>query len=477
MICTRDVIAATVAAICLSTVAVPQTPAGSGDPEASQVSAVTKWLGAHAVPLKPFDDAATTSDVQSMVKALQAVRVVGLGEASHGTREFFQFKSRMIRFLVEKMGYKAVTIEASLPACLNIDDYVVYGKGDAAKALISQGFAQLDTEEELSLIEWLHQYNSRLPEAKRVRFFGIDMQGGYEYAIDSLTAYLKKVAPDQLAGADEALAAFRGPAGKPAPIDTISAEAKQKAKERLDALASLFAAGREKFVKQSTRWEYGLAALQLRVLQQGAEFRITMSKSKEMSDRLLAVGMRDKFMAENVETEAELLGPGARIIVSGHNGHVQTGPWGAGLPALPGAHITAMGEFLRKQYGRRYYVIGTDFDHGSFQALGRTDAGKFELQEFTLSSAPQGSLPWYLHQAAEAKKIDAFLIDLRTAPHNGPVGAWLLAEMPMSILTGAFSRTTTREQAMAPVAPGGYFDALAFVDHTTRAQPIANIPE
>jgi erythromycin esterase-like protein len=46
----------------------------------------------------------------------------------------------------------------------------------------------------------------------------------------------------------------------------------------------------------------------------------------------------------------------------------------------------------------------------------------------------------------------------------------------MSILTGAFSRSTTREQAMGPVVPGRYFDALAFVDETTRARPIPNIP-
>lgn len=454
-----------------------QEPPKGNPLDPAQSREVIQWLAAHALRLEPLEKAGTFPDLEPLQKLLSGVRVVGLGEASHGTHEFFEFKNRMIRFLVERLGYRLITIEASLPACMNIDNYVMYGQGDARAALISQGFVQLDTEEELSIIEWLRRFNSRLPEAQRVRFLGMDMQGGYSYAIESVTAYLKKVASDGVPSAEEAFAPFRSAPGRAAPIDTQNLEEKQQAKSRLDSLAAFLAANRERLVRESTEWEYGIAALQVRVLQQGTEFKIAGSKGKEMTDRFAAIGLRDRFMAENIEAEANLLGPRVHTIVSGHNGHIQTGPWGAGMPALPGAHITAMGEFLRKKYGDSYFAIGTEFDLGSFQALGRTEAGKFALEEFPMSAAPEGSLPWYLHQAASAKKMDAFIVPLRPAPKDQIVERWLSTEMLMSVLTGAFSRSTMREQAMAPVAPGKYFDALAFVDRTTRARPLKDLPE
>src|SRR5690606_10323372 len=133
-------------------------------------------------------------DLQPLKDVLKDVRVVGLGEATHGSREFFQMKHRLTEFLVREMGFTAFLLEASYAACLNIDAYVMRGEGDRAAALASQGFWTWDTEEVTDLIEWMRAYNEQQPDEKKVRFLGYDVQRVNE-GITFLRDYLGKVAP------------------------------------------------------------------------------------------------------------------------------------------------------------------------------------------------------------------------------------------------------------------------------------------
>lgn len=437
--------------------------------ETKQVEAVRSWLAKHAVPMKNLEGNSNLDDLLPLEKILKNVRVVGLGEATHGTREFFQAKNRVIEFLVTRMGFNIVSIEASAPACMNINDYVVEGEGDPAKALASQGFSQLDTEDELALLEWLRRHNRALPEARRVRFVGFDMQGGYQYAINAILELLRKGAPDQIAAASQALAALKEQSDRPMPIASESPEDKARDASRLEAMYSFLSANREKLIRETSRWDYDAALLDARVLVEGAQFQIAMAKRKEKAALFAAVGLRDVYMAENIGIELKMMGPGARIIASGHNGHIQAGPWGAGIPGMPGARIPAMGEFLRKTYGEAYYAIGTDFDRGSFQALGQSGKG-MELQEFTLPPAPEGSLAWYMKAAGES-----YFANLRSAPRRGPVANWLTNPIPMTVVTGAFTNGHKREEVEEPVVLKQFFDGLIFVEKTTRSRPIAGI--
>jgi erythromycin esterase-like protein len=66
-------------------------------------------------------------------------RIVSLGEATHGSREFFQLKHRMLEFLASEMGFSIFSIEANLPETYRMNDYVLEGKGDPAQLLRSVG--------------------------------------------------------------------------------------------------------------------------------------------------------------------------------------------------------------------------------------------------------------------------------------------------------------------------------------------------
>lgn len=452
----------------------------------SQTQVVQEWLANHAIPLKSVQAGADFDDLKPLKSVLKNVRILGLGEASHGQREFFQFKHRMLEFLVTRMGFTAFSLEASYPACMNINDYVVHGKGDPGKALTSNGFSQFDAQEVLEMVEWMRQYNSKLPEAKRIKFLGYDMQGQYQYATDAVSAYLKKVSPDNLTEAEAAVAVLKAERGKFMPIAVQSAEEQAKSFDRLEKLYSFLVTRRDEFVRQTSEWDFDVVLLHTRVLIQGAKYSVASSEGvkkfqaaiKDKKDVSVysflgdAIALRDLYMAENVETQLKMLGPQARMVVGGHNGHIQLGPWGDGIPDLKGSlRLPAMGGFLRKKFGDAYYALGFGFYGGSFQALERGEKGVYRLREFQMSPASEGSVEWYLKTAADGKGFQNYVVNLRAAPKKGAVATWLSSPLQLTTLPGAYSKAHKREVSQATVSLREYFDGLLFVEQTTRARP------
>jgi erythromycin esterase len=128
-----------------------------------------------------------------------------MGEATHGTHEFFQLKHRMLEFLVERMGFTVFGIEANWPESLAVNDYVLNGNGDAAEALAGLYFWTWNTEETLDMIRWMRRYNQDPSHVKKVKFFGFDMQTT-RVAVSNVETYLQKVDPDEAKIAADILA-------------------------------------------------------------------------------------------------------------------------------------------------------------------------------------------------------------------------------------------------------------------------------
>jgi erythromycin esterase len=154
---------------------------------------VVDWVRANAIALSTVEAGRGFADLQCLRGIIGDARIVSLGEATHGTREFFQLKHRSLEFLVTELGFAFFGIEANYPECLRVNDYVLHGKGDPAEALAGTRFWTWDTEEVLALIEWMRSWNRA--HARKVKFYGFDMQFSTEAALD-VVGYLKRVAPD-----------------------------------------------------------------------------------------------------------------------------------------------------------------------------------------------------------------------------------------------------------------------------------------
>jgi len=132
------------------------------------------WIAANAVRLKTPEAGNGFADMQPLKKIIGNARIVSLGEATHGTREFFQLKHRMLEFLATEMGFTIFSIEANMPEAYRLNDYVLNGEGDPAKLLKGMYFWTWDTQEVLAMIQWMRELNKS--GKGRVQFTGFDMQ-------------------------------------------------------------------------------------------------------------------------------------------------------------------------------------------------------------------------------------------------------------------------------------------------------------
>ena len=91
---------------------------------------VVDWMRAHAVPLATAEAGHGFADLAPLKQIIGDARIVSVGEATHGTREFFQLKHRLFEYLATELGFTIFAIEANWPESLAIDEYVQTGKGD-----------------------------------------------------------------------------------------------------------------------------------------------------------------------------------------------------------------------------------------------------------------------------------------------------------------------------------------------------------
>lgn len=139
------------------------------------------WVKSHAVALKSCVAGSGFEDLGALREIVGDARIVALGEPTHGTREAFQMKHRLLEYLATEMGFRVFSIEANMPESYALNGYVVEGKGDPAKLIAGMYFWTWRTEEVLAMVEWMKTFNEagRAREGEGfvpLRFTGFDMQ-------------------------------------------------------------------------------------------------------------------------------------------------------------------------------------------------------------------------------------------------------------------------------------------------------------
>ncbi len=165
---------------------------------------VRDWIRLNAIPLATPEAGHGFSDMQPLKQIIGKARIVSLGEATHGTREFFQLKHRMLEFLASEMGFNIFSIEANMPEAYRLNDYVLRGDGDPAKLLKGMYFWTWDTEEVLGMVHWIREFNQS--GKGRVQFTGFDMQF-VKVPIENVQAFTGKYDLDFAATIQEAIRA------------------------------------------------------------------------------------------------------------------------------------------------------------------------------------------------------------------------------------------------------------------------------
>ncbi|MFE6104535.1 erythromycin esterase family protein [Streptomyces laurentii] len=407
-------LAALLAAACLG-LAVPvaqaaERPAPTPDP--------ARELAATAGPL---------TDTRTLERIVGSAKVVGIGEATHSSAEFFTAKHRIFEDLVERRGFTTFALEANWSTGLLVDDYVRSGKGDIEKIMrdeFQNSYAFWNTGEYLDLFRWMRQHNLRHP-GHQVRFMGNDLGYAGPNLFDEVTDYVARTRPALLPRFRELYRASR-PVGDDvdawmnAYMNMPIAERQAMGADVRRALALLEErgpAGPGRAAREAHTWAVQHARA---IAQVGAEYTYDFGTDQGIAGAML---YRDRIMAENTVWWQRHTGD--RMVLSAHDGHV-----GYETPN-PAQYPRIQGAFLRDALGRDYVSIGAAFGQGSFTAHDMEAPGE-PLRVFTLGPLGPDSNEAVLDRVSTRP----FLLDTRTA--TPAARAWLAGARPTRSIGTAY---------------------------------------
>jgi erythromycin esterase len=401
------------------------------------------------VPLVTTQAGHGFADLAPLCKTIGDARVVALGEATHGTREFFQMKHRALEYLVDQMGFTVFAIEANWPESLAVNEYVLYGTGDAARVLAGMYFWTWNTEEVLDLIHWMRAWNADPRHDKKVRFYGFDMQVA-SVAATTVREYLERIDATCAKKFETLLASFeKNDITRVTNNCQIYSEAEDTT-SRLLALSARFDEHREAWGDKSSAREWAVVRQHVRILQQAHEFYAASG----------SFAVRDRAMAENVRWILDSEAPGTRMVLWAHNGHVQR----VALPDGP-----TLGTHLANQLGDAYHAVGFLFGHGAFQA-GTIGASQWSVVEHHVGRPPSSTIEAAFGRLGQPM----FFLDLRglRAPTGRGMAAWLATATATREIGAAFKDESMMLRFRGPTLPSR-FDSVIYIDETTRARPAA----
>ena len=403
-------------------------------------------------PTVPFD----RSELDLAPLAQSAV--VGLGEATHGTREFFRLKDRVIRALVERCGFRTIAIEAPVAGTMPADPYVFDGRGTAEGSLAEMNRWQWGTEAIRDLLEWVRSFNEGRPPTDRVRVRGIDLSTPSATA-ERLQSVLRKFDP-HLAESDAmtALTSLE-----------VSADGASR-RRRLDdaltrcaAIAGRLTEGGPPDDDPGSVESWRTARHLCRVVERNCEWH----RVRHEHDGPHPAGMatRDRLMAENVAWAAER-DRGEGVVVWAHNSHVQRGTFDDGQDWTD---EEAMGEHLRRGFGDRYVPLGFDFGRGSFRALGGEGSDVDGVGTFTAKGPIDGSAT----EPFDAMAVSPSFLELASASDDANLEPWFARPQAIRRIGSVYSPSAPSEERYQRTILPESFDGVVYVRESTPSVPLA----
>jgi|JI9StandDraft_1071089.scaffolds.fasta_scaffold75505_2 erythromycin esterase len=277
------------------------------------------------------------------------VLVFGMGEATHGTKEFFDIKRESFKYLVQNHGYRIFGIEDSFGGCSSINDYVDSGIGDIDSVLRHFDFWTWQTAEMKELVLWIKDFNAGRAQDDKVLFYGFDMQNFY-----TPIQYLSRSIGKLNIGNKEALQAIISPVVQHSELELYHKlqDKDQHYSDTLNQMHSLLEAW------LNTNEEA------IRTSSSSARF-LTLQHCSDNFDQAVknlspGYNFRDSCMAANIhQIQQERK---SKMFIWAHNGHINQS-------IVNNSVMRPMGGYLKDDYNEKYYAVGFTFSEGSFQAF------------------------------------------------------------------------------------------------------------
>lgn len=411
------------------------------DPAAAEIAALAR-------PLR------TPDDLDPVLDRVGDARLVLLGEASHGTAEYYLWRAALSRRLIAERGFSFVGVEGDWPDCFRVNRWVKNRADRDLTAVDALGRFERwprwmwANEEVAAFLGWLREHNER--SGTDVGFYGLDVYSLWE-SMHAVIDYLAKQRPEALHTAREAYACFE-PYGQDPQLYARATRLVPTSCE--DEVVAVLADLRRYAGSLNADPEAGLDARQNAEVMAGAEryYRAMVAADAR------SWNIRDHHMADTLDRLLAHHGPRAKAIVWEHNTHVGD----ARATPMAGHGMVNVGQLVRRHHAADGVVIvGFAGYRGSVIAA---DAWGTAAESLTVPPAPRGTHEALLHAALAEPSVLIF-------PARRDTG-WLAESRGHRAIGVVYHPEADEYANWVPTVMGLRYDALCFFDDTEAVHPL-----
>ncbi len=340
----------------------------------------------------PLDE---NTDMDPIIQLVGNARIVMLGEASHGTHEYYTWRSQITKRLIRQKGFNFIAVEGDWPDCYGINRFIK-GYDDHKAWEVLKNFRRWPTWmwanwEVLALAEWLVQYNYSVQQKQKIGFYGLDVYSLWE-SFDQIRNFLMKVDPVALKVAEKAFQCFEPYREGEGRSYAYATELVPKACE--DEVINMLRKIQDRMPTYDHDYENAFSAEQNAIVAVNAEkYYRSMLQGGTSS-----WNVRDAHMHETLQRLLKFHGPHSRAIVWAHNTHVGD----ARQTDMADEGLFNIGELARKDFPGEVILIGFGSSRGSVIA-GRNWGAP--MQRMDMPQARQGSWEDMMHKTKYENKV------------------------------------------------------------------------
>lgn len=412
------------------------------------------------VPLEAGRDA--------LLRVIGSAELALIGEASHGTHEFYEERAQLTRHLIERCGFCAVAVEGDWPDAYRVHRFVQGRSDDATAEEALRGFERFPTwmwrnEVLLDFVGWLREHNgSREAGDVKAGFYGLDLYSLHR-SIAAVLAYLEQVDPDAAARARERYACFDhyGTEGHDYGLAAAFGAGESCEREVLDQLVDLQRHGFEYVRRDGLLAEDELfyAEQNARTVKDAEQYYRTMFRGQAASWNL-----RDRHMVETLGLLRDHFrrrhGSPPKTVVWAHNSHLGD----ARATEVSTRGELNVGQLVREQYGDACRLVGFTTYAGTVTAA--DDWGAPAERKRVRPGLP-GSVEALFHDAG----TDAFVVPL-TGPGSAAVADALRTPRLERAIGVIYRPRTERQSHYFRARVAEQFDAVIHVDESRALEPL-----
>lgn len=409
--------------------------------------------------LKDYRKLETSQDLDPLLERIGDAKYVLLGEASHGTHEYYTWRTAISKRLIQEKGFSFIAVEGDWPDCYRINRFVKgYSDAGSTATDVLKEFNRWPTWmwanwEIAALLEWMREYNAGMPQERKVGFYGLDVYSLWE-SMEVIVNYLRKEDPKAAALAIQAVRCF---------------EPYEEGQDYARAMLHLSSNCTEEVIRllkevrgKSHRYDHDREAplnaeMNAQVIANAEVYYRSMVSFRDDSWNI-----RDSHMFATLNALTKFHGEDAKAIVWEHNTHIGD----ARYTNMQAEGLLNVGQLVREKHERDgVHIVGFASYEGSVIAGANWGA---TMEKMAVPPAMKGSIEDILHNDSAEDKLILFENDHAITRFNRYIGHRAIGVV--------YHPEYERGNYVPTLLPSRY-DTLLYLDQTEALHPLHITPD